>query len=659
MALGLGIGLSFNSNLLGGNWQDVSAPQGMVIPMPFNVQRQGNNYRVDPSFDIQTRANITVTKSYYVDSVSGSDSNDGLSEGAPLKTLTAANAKGDGQRFYLKRGSYWFKNQRPTQFTGSAEFLPYGTGAKPIITADTSNQFGSFSATDNYYSASAPDFVGRLYDFSDLDSDGQPRIYTNAGSIAGVDATAGTFFWSASTIYVRTFDDRAPDSDLLYLDNLCYRVRQDNISQYFNNIEFRSTLAMQNGSSTGGTKSYFKDCDFKFGEHQFWGQAECIIQDSNVTSLSGDACNIDDYNTVTGYVYEVNSFFSNYGNGAGNAQGSTIHNASNAVSIAGIYSNTAGQCIGDTGTGQRWVLGCELGQAGGGITFETQANAWIEGSTLSVDAVSINSSTGGSVYYKNNTLAGSVTETGIYAPYVENANYLAYKAKLSDETITAPSTLQQYLGNRLVAELDALGSVYDVLMIAAQDGSKEASSVSPYRTSQLFTLNGTLTYTSDAGLEGDGSSGFIDTNYNPSQDGGNYTQDSACIFGYISTAQTSGDTIAGFDGVNSQLIVANSNTGVQRVNTGSNWGSAVDFSGTGFFMICRTASGEQKAYNGTTEYTSSSASAALPNANIEILRRAEVTYGDCEIGLLGIGSGSLWDNRVALRDAVNKYFNQL
>lgn len=74
---------------------------------------------------------------YYFDSVSGSDSNDGLSEGAPKQTMSALNtAVASNRRFNLKRGSHWAGT---TGFApnGAAysgiRLQPYGSGADPII----------------------------------------------------------------------------------------------------------------------------------------------------------------------------------------------------------------------------------------------------------------------------------------------------------------------------------------------------------------------------------------------------------------------------------------------------------------------------------------------------------------------------------------------
>ena len=132
-------------------FENLTIPVGMNIPLPFTIETDGTEYRLSEDFNIQERADITVVKTYYVDSVSGSNSNDGLTELTPLQTLTEANNKGDADRIYLKRNSYFYKNQRPTQISREVEVIAYGSGDKPVISSDTSNQFGTFTQNSNYY----------------------------------------------------------------------------------------------------------------------------------------------------------------------------------------------------------------------------------------------------------------------------------------------------------------------------------------------------------------------------------------------------------------------------------------------------------------------------------------------------------------------------
>jgi len=76
---------------------------------------------------------------YYV-STDGSDSNDGLSPGAPFLTLAKGGAMAihPGDTLFLKRGDIWKSEKLTVQASGTAEapivITAYGTGSKPIIT---------------------------------------------------------------------------------------------------------------------------------------------------------------------------------------------------------------------------------------------------------------------------------------------------------------------------------------------------------------------------------------------------------------------------------------------------------------------------------------------------------------------------------------------
>ncbi|THF73752.1 sugar-binding protein [Cohnella fermenti] len=75
---------------------------------------------------------------YYVDSVSGSDSNDGLSPSAAWKTFSHVNNTifAPGDRILLKKGSVWNERLYPKGSGTSAdpiEIDSYGTGNRPVV----------------------------------------------------------------------------------------------------------------------------------------------------------------------------------------------------------------------------------------------------------------------------------------------------------------------------------------------------------------------------------------------------------------------------------------------------------------------------------------------------------------------------------------------
>jgi hypothetical protein len=82
----------------------------------------------------------------FVDSVNGSDSNDGLSQSAPLQTLAAAQAiTTDGKTIGFARGSYWREQYNIS--ANNVGFVTYGTGAMPVI--DGADPAGTWTQPDS------------------------------------------------------------------------------------------------------------------------------------------------------------------------------------------------------------------------------------------------------------------------------------------------------------------------------------------------------------------------------------------------------------------------------------------------------------------------------------------------------------------------------
>ena len=89
----------------------------------------------DPHANVAEAANTT----YYIDSVSGNDSNNGTSTSTPWKTSAAINSRtfGQGDKILFKAGSVW-SGQRFAPMGSGQSGNPitidmYGTGAKPIL----------------------------------------------------------------------------------------------------------------------------------------------------------------------------------------------------------------------------------------------------------------------------------------------------------------------------------------------------------------------------------------------------------------------------------------------------------------------------------------------------------------------------------------------
>ena len=127
--------------------------------------------------------------------------------------------------------------------------------------------------------------------------------------------------------------------------------------------------------------------------------------------------NLDDKSGVTGNIYEVNCTVTNYQSGDTSSQCSTLHNTANAIRVGGVYRDAAGQVIGDTGTGQAWIMGMTLDNGGGNVTTFFSNTAWLERNDISGDATSIEITASGTVNYLENNLEGAVDNSGTYQPY--------------------------------------------------------------------------------------------------------------------------------------------------------------------------------------------------------------------------------------------------
>jgi hypothetical protein len=150
---------------------------------------------------------------WYVDSVNGSDSNDGKTERTPLQTIAALEAKtiSPGDVIALARGSHWREQLDIT--AANVTVLAYGSGARPILDGSDIALNASFSKTagrTNVYEISiTPEWNGSGKDFVNVWED--DTILTRAASVANCDANAGSCYPSDEgagtiTLYVHATD---------------------------------------------------------------------------------------------------------------------------------------------------------------------------------------------------------------------------------------------------------------------------------------------------------------------------------------------------------------------------------------------------------------------------------------------------------------------
>lgn len=396
---------SISAAIQGRRWQDVAVPDSSFDFLPFKIEQKGRNFRPDPTFDLQSYANITVNKTYYVDKSIGSDSNSGDSfeVGHPLKTLNAAMAKADVDRIFV-RNSKFSKLEAGNLPDRDIEII--ATDNNVYLTNDwCDNNHSAWSMVDNHYEATLGNYayINNVKDWSNLDANGFPQTYVAKASIAEVDATPGSYYYvygGTSNAYVRCFDDRVPDNDLYFSYGYAFNPAKDNRTYYLKGINFRASISPKSNSSAGGFKMYFEDCNFINAGLLVNGMT--AIMKNCIVFSSGDSFSLKEENTLVSNAVLIDCDMQNLSNGATD-QASTTHGGSIIVILNGEYHDVGGQCIADVqSTARSWLLGVEAyNSRTTGVGFLTEGKMWLDSCKTS----------GGIVNYD---LQASTAESEIY-----------------------------------------------------------------------------------------------------------------------------------------------------------------------------------------------------------------------------------------------------
>lgn len=131
------------------------------------------------------------------------------------------------------------------------------------------------------------------------------------------------------------------------------------------------------------------------------------------------------------------------------------------------------------------------------------------------------------------------------------------------------------------------------------------------------------TLTANRGYLGNGTTSYIDSNFNASTAGGNYVRDDASFGVWIETGHTNTGQAQGYignDETNFGHILLNDTAALGSVNANSADASFTYSAKTGFWHAQRTASNAQALFqNGASVATSSNASVAIANRNFFML----------------------------------------
>ena len=253
---------------------------------------------------------------------------------------------------------------------------------------------------------------------------------------------------------------------------------------------------------------------------------------------------------------------------------------------------------------------------------------------------------------------------------IYEAEYKAILDYATTNSYTLPTPAQRLKQNTLLSSLKTAGvwNKLDTFANFATDGSAQFALIDWKRLVQYNASTGP-TFITNEGFTGNGTSSYINTNFNPTIGTNNYkvADASRCI--YVRTQGVS-QSLDGVSTGNVNCFVASSSStpstsiSLFRINQGSNapiWaGGAVNSNASNQMKsIHRTSSTASRVYLGTTSYdfTNLAGVNALVSLDQLILQRNGV-FGDSQISMYSMGANLVAEN-TAYVNAYNTYINSL
>ena len=253
---------------------------------------------------------------------------------------------------------------------------------------------------------------------------------------------------------------------------------------------------------------------------------------------------------------------------------------------------------------------------------------------------------GNNLIHNNRIKRGGVVYDAAYQAVLDYATTQGY---------ALPSDEQKLLQNQLLIDLKSAGiwNKLDTFANFATDGSSNFALIDWKRLSLLTAVN-SPTFTTNEGFTGNGTSSYINTNFNPSIGTNNYKLNNASR--YIYTL----NVVALFDGVELDVSNRMATAGTaQRINQGTGViNSAYSFSiGAGMKSIHRTSSTNVELFSDTTQASRTATSSSVTNAN-QLISRSLTTYSANRVCMYAMGSSMITENTDFV-NAYNTYVNSL
>ena len=237
-----------------------------------------------------------------------------------------------------------------------------------------------------------------------------------------------------------------------------------------------------------------------------------------------------------------------------------------------------------------------------------------------------------------------------------DADYQAVLTYATSQGYTLPSGGQQTLQNDLVVALKAAGvwSKLDTFANFATDGNSDFALIDWKRLSDYTAIN-SPTFTSNQGFTGNGTSSYIDSNFNPNTSGVNYTLNDASISIWNNTF-VSNNFISGVISSAKNCLRMSASSANVRINMdNNNFTPSVNLSDASkkLRQLNRTSSNDVTAFQDTTSSNHTGASVSIENEN-QLISRVSGFYSSTQVAFFGMGASLVAEN-TDFYNALNTY----
>jgi hypothetical protein len=335
---------------------------------PINIYKLGTG-EITTDFDVSKFQYVGAGKTYYVNIATGHNTNnDGLSEGAPLKSIWAAVNKTDVDVIIIADGYY----DRANGFAGFnvTRSMSIKAKNKGMVTASISDSNLTWTKTTgmtNVYQVSRT-ATALIYDRKKIDEYGDYIKLTKKNSIAEVDANQGSWYTDGTIVYVNTSDSRSPDVDVRVFLDLPHVVMSGNANQlYMEGINLeggKESINTESCLSPSTAGFYAKDCTFKYTNgsniYRTWGISKVYSQNCVAAQGRLDGFNYHVLNNVVPDVIEVNCIGRHNGldDTSNSNNGSTMHDGGRIIRVNCEYHHNTGPNMIDVNEStQSWAVG--------------------------------------------------------------------------------------------------------------------------------------------------------------------------------------------------------------------------------------------------------------------------------------------------------------